>query len=138
MANNPKRALEALTASGETVDGIKVREITLGLAAVLETIGSPFVTPRPKEQKLLLADLLPSLYVMTHPAAESENMLSTGGPEMLMSAAVSWSDGLTTEQGARLVAACARSASRVARACPQGVPEKGGSGGNGNAAGTAG
>jgi len=139
MAKNPKRALEALTAGGEKVDGIAVREITLGLAAVLERIESPLVVPRPEGAAMRLRDMLPTVYAMTRPAAESEALLTEGGPDMLMEEAVRWADGLTTGQGVRLAEACVRAASRVARVSPQGVPEKeGGAEGNANAAGTAG
>lgn len=139
MAKNPKRAVEALTAGGETVDGIRVRELTLGLAAVLERIDSPLFAGRPEgAAPLQLRDMLPTIYAMTRPAAESEALLTEGGPEMLMGEAVRWADGLTTETGMRLAQACAAAARRVARVSPQGVPEKGGAEGNGSAAGTAG
>lgn len=138
MAKNPKRALEALTAGGETVDGIKVREITLGLAAVLERIASPLLVPHPAGAPLQLRDMLPTVFVMTRPASESDALLTEGGPEMLMGEAVRWADGLSTGTGMRLAQACARAAGRVARVSPQGMPGKGEPEGNANAAGTAG
>lgn len=135
MAKNPKRALEAVTAAGERVDGILVREITLGIAAVLEAIGSPLVTGRKPET---LRDMVPSIFVMTRPAVESETLLA-GGPQALTAAAVEWADALTTDQGVRLAAACGRAAARLSRTAPQGVPAKTGAAeGNGSAAGTGG
>jgi len=88
--------------------------------------------------EMQLRDMLPTVYAMTRPAAESELLLNEGGPEMLMSAAVRWADGLTTAQGVRLAQACVRAAVRVARVSPQGVPDKGEPEGNASAAGTAG
>jgi len=138
MSGNPKRALEALTAGGVEVDGITVRELTLGLAAVLERIGSPLVTARAKGEALTLRDMLPTMFAMTRPAAESDALLTSGGAEALQAAAVRWADDLSTETGMKLVAACAAAVSRVARVSPQGLPDEDGPEGNGSAAGTAG
>jgi hypothetical protein len=131
MAKTPRRALAAVTAAGEEVGGVRVRELTLGLAAVLERIGSPLVCPRPEGSRPTLGGMVPTLYVMTRPAAESEELLADGC-EALEREAVRWADGLSTAHGLALAAACARSAERAARVAPQGAA------GNGCAAGTAG
>lgn len=143
MAKNPKRTLDALTGGGENVRGVVVREITMGLSAVLEAIDSPLVTGVKPET---LAAMLPTLFVMTRPAAESQRLLTSGGIAALTTAAVEWSDGFSTEHGLEMCAACGRAVRRVARVSPQGVPEKDGDGvdgrggpqGNAGAAGTAG
>lgn len=136
MATNPTRALEALTASGEDVGGVHVREITLGVSAVLERIGSPLVTGRAPET---LLDMLPTMFAMTRPAAESQRLLASGGTDALRDAAVEWADGFGTEQGMEISRACVRALLRVSRVSPQGVPDKEGApAGNGSAAVTAG
>jgi hypothetical protein len=137
-AKNPKRALAAVTAAGERVHGELVREITLGTAAVLERIDSPLFTGVPEGRQISLCDMLPTIYVMTRPAVESEELLADGF-EALKREAVRWADGFSTRQGMDLAAACARAARRVRAAAPSGVPDKEGAGeGNGRSAGTAG
>lgn len=135
---NPKRALAAVTAAGEKVAGVQVRELTLGLAAVLERIGSPLVVGVPSGGSVSLRDMLPTCYVMTRPAVESEELLAEGF-EALVREAVRWADGLSTADGAALAAACVRSAGRVRDVSPAGVPGKEGAAeGNAKSAGTAG
>ena len=139
MPKNPKRALAAVPAAGEQVDGIMVREITLGLAAVLERIESPLVVGRKAGGEMRLGDMLPTVYVMTRPAVESERLLADGGLPALRSAAVAWADELPTATGMRLAAACGRAARRVADVSPSGMPQKEGAAeGNARSAGTGG
>jgi hypothetical protein len=136
MAKNPKRALEAVLGGGENVRGVTVREITLGLSAILEAIDSPLVTGKKPDT---LGEMLPTIFAMTRPAAESQRLLTAGGPAALAAAAVEWADALDTRHGMELAAACGRALRRVTRVSPQGVPEKeGAQAGNGSAAGTAG
>lgn len=138
MAKNPKRAVKALTACGERVDEVEVREITLGLAAVLELLGSPLVVKRGAESgELTLREMLPTIFAMTRSAAETERLLAEGGFEAVMDAAVAWADDLSTATGMKLAKACARMAVKVADVSPQGDME-GGAEGNADVAETAG
>ena len=132
MSKTPKRTLAAVTGAGVKICGITVRECTLGLSAILEKINSPLVDGRKVER---LGDMLPTIFVMTRPAAESAAILAEG-VAALESAAIAWADALSNDTGFKLAKACAASASRASAVCPQGVP--GQDAGNGRAAGTAG
>lgn len=63
---NPKKAVAALMPGAvRTPEGLVVRPMTLAMYAALERIDSPLVTGRdPKDA----AELLPSLYLLTHGA----------------------------------------------------------------------
>lgn len=121
---NPKRTLAAVTAAGQNVAGVHVREITLGIAAVLERINSPLVRRMQTAEELTLRDMLPSMYVMTRPAVESEYLLAEGDGA-LMAAAVGWGDALTTADGLAIAMACSDAAKRLAQTSTTGAPDRG-------------
>lgn len=130
----PDRSLDAITASGKIVAGVRVREITLGLTAVLERIRSPLVSPMREGKQITLRELLPTMYVMTRPAVDSELLLAEG-IEALVAAAIEWGDGYTTAEGLDIAQACAAAAKRLARTMPSG---DGGAEGNAQSPATAG
>jgi hypothetical protein len=109
-----------------------VRECTLAVATLLEAIDSPLVTGRKAETMM---EMLPTMFVMTRPAAESMRILADGVPA-LKAAAVAWADTMAPGAGHALAIACAASARRVSDVSPQGVP--GQDAGNASAAATAG
>ena len=73
---NPERALGAFNAPPYTeVGGHRVYEITLGMAGVLEAIGSPFsIGVKPTN----IIEWAATLYAMTRPPAESRVKLAAG------------------------------------------------------------
>ena len=136
---NPKAALDAFTACGETVGAVTLSEITLGKAAVLERIGSPLFA-RPPERAAgeggdagdgpaeapasdTAALLLPTLFVLAHPSAAARRLLADGGFE---SAVDDWADAIPLRDGPALAAAFARIAGRLSAVMPSG--EEGGAG----------
>lgn len=130
----PDRSMDAIIAAGKMVAGVQVREITLGLAAVLERIGSPLVRRMQDDEEVTLRTLLPTMYVMTRPAVESELLLAEGAGA-LEAAAIEWGDGFTTDEGREIAQACAAAAKRLARTMPNG---DGGAEGNAQSPETAG
>ena len=81
---NPKTSLAAVAASGTPVGRWTVREITLGLSAVLESIQSPLDTGKKPAD---IRGWIPTLYALTHTTAESERLLAAGGEESYVQAA---------------------------------------------------
>lgn len=78
---NPPQALDGLT---------DPNPITLGQLALLEKIGSPFL----KDAGIpLLLDLIPSLYLLSLPAAEGVKHLKT-----LQEDALAWADALAPDE----------------------------------------
>lgn len=107
--SNPKVALAAITASGRKVGKWTVREITLGLSAVLESIESPLDTGiKPKG----IRDWLPTLFALTHSTAESELILADG-LEAYRKAASEWADKVTIFEAKRMIEACQDAAKRL-------------------------
>lgn len=79
--SNPKKALDAIASPGR---------VTLGQAAILEKIGSPLLTVGDPPKT---ADLIPSVYVLTHPAAD----IAAAGLDRIARDAFDWADTLTPE-----------------------------------------
>ncbi|MBR5879207.1 MAG: hypothetical protein IKY91_06595 [Akkermansia sp.] len=77
--STPQAALDALT---------QPHELTLGQAALLEKIGSPLILPT--EEEIGAFELIPSLYLLSLPAAEGIKHLKT-----LQADAFAWADTLT-------------------------------------------
>ena len=77
---NPKTSLAAVAASGTPVGRWTVREITLGLSAVLESIQSPLDTGK---KPAGIRGWIPTLYALTHTTAESERLLAAGGEDRI-------------------------------------------------------
>lgn len=126
---NPKTSLAAVAASGTPVGRWTVREITLGLSAVLESIQSPLDTGK---KPAGIRGWIPTLYALTHTTAESERLLAAGGEEAYVKAASAWADEIPIAEARALVAACMGSAARLAAAADTG--EGGDAGGNASAA----
>lgn len=113
---NPDRALAAFTASGTPVGKWVVREITLGLAGVLERISSPLIT-----------GILPphidgwrkTLFAMTHSTEESESLLSKPA-DAYTTAARDWADTVPLREANQMIRACTAAAKRVQDVSPSG------------------
>lgn len=60
----PTQAIDAVLETAEQfkADGLEVHPLTLGRYALLELAESPFVTP---DKKFTIAEVLPSIYIMT-------------------------------------------------------------------------
>ena len=86
--STPNAALDAI---------LQPHRLTLGQAALLEKIASPLIVPTDAEPTAL--DLLPSLFLMSIPAAEGLKHLPT-----LQQDALSWADGLTPADYQRALA----------------------------------
>ena len=108
---NPTRALAAFTAPPSVKVGpYEVREITLGLAGVLEAVESPvFTGVKPRE----IGGWGPTLYAMTRSTEESERLLAAGGADAYARAAKAWIDTVPLAVGTRLVEAVTASVDRL-------------------------
>lgn len=115
--NNPKAALDVLTAAGETVGKITLSEITLAKAAILDRIKSPLVTGK-KMKEISLDDVIPTLFVLATPAATSRQLLSE---KKFDDAALAWSDTVDFADGLKLFEALKRIASRLNGVAPSGM-----------------
>lgn len=107
---NPNRALEALTTSETPVGKVSIREITLGLAGILERIDSPLVTG--KNPKFIM-EWAPTLYAMTHTTPESERLLAQGR-KAYDQAALVWSDTIPLVDARRILLAARDAGRRLA------------------------
>lgn len=96
---NPKKAIAALMPGAVTTpEGLVVRPMTLAMYAALERIESPLVTGRePKDA----AELLPSLYLLTHGA----DQIFAGN---LTALAFAWADTVPLTVLAHVREACDR------------------------------
>ncbi len=124
-AATPKAALDVLTADGERVGAIALQELTLGRAAILEQIGSPFVTrPEKGQQRAALAasDILPAVYVLAHPARVSRTLLRDGR-DAFDDAVYDFADETALADCRELGMAVARIIRRVEAVTPQGAPK---------------
>ena len=107
---NPTRALAAFTAPPSVKVGpYEVREITLGLAGVLEAIESPLVTGRKPQRPMEWAA---TLFAMTRSTEESERLLASGR-EAYAATAKAWADTVPLAIGLRLVEAVTKSIGRL-------------------------
>lgn len=130
---NPSAALAAVNAPLTIRIGpYEVRDITLGLAAVLEAIESPVVTgSRPAD----LSGWAPTLYAMTHPVADSRRLLTASGVEGYVAAALQWSDDLPLALGRELIEAVTAAINRIKGISAEDDAGEGNSPGNPTAAG---
>lgn len=130
---NPKRALDAFNApTAVKVGPLEVREITLGLAGILEAIGSPLCT---EKLPATVDGWAPTLYALTRPPEESRRLLAAGGRAGFERAATSWSDEeLAVGVARRLIDAATAAVNRLNGISPDGDGEAGAEG-NGMAAG---
>ena len=122
--DNPKSALAALNAIGETVGKVTLSEVTLSKAAILETIGSPVMSGK-KAKDITLGDVLPTLFVLATPAFECKRMLAD---KSFDKAACEWGDSIPVMDGTKLVQAMKRIMQRISDVSPQGMVPEGGSG----------
>ena len=107
--SNPKVSLAAITASGKKVGRWTVREITLGLSAVLESIESPLDTGiKPKG----IRDWFATLFALTHTTPESERILADG-IEAYRKASAEWADTVSILEARAMIVACQDAAKRL-------------------------
>lgn len=132
MAGNPKRALAALNAAPARVGRHEIRPLTLGLAAILEEIGSPLSGgPAPSG----VGGWVGTLFALTRPAAESKALLAgRDGRAAFERAAAEWADGVAVAEAAELVRAAAHAAITAAGVHPDGDGGEGGEDAEKNAA----
>lgn len=108
----PKKALDALNAAPAKCGRFEARPVTLGMAGVLEAIGSPLATGRDPGS---LAGWTETLYAMTRPAAESKALLAgENGREAFRRAADEWADTVSMPEATELVLAVTRAAAAAA------------------------
>lgn len=110
----------ALAVDTKLPGGVTVREITLGIGGLLDRIGSPFMDGRkPKD----ISEMLPTFFVMTRPAFESQALLMQG-QEVFDAAVWEWADTLPATACTALSRACAQSKRRLDAVAGSGDPEK--------------
>ena len=79
MARNPKKVVEAFTASGASIAGIELREFSISTMLVLEKLHSPLVDKvEGAKVKLTDLDVMSLVYVLSHPSAECFALLRDG------------------------------------------------------------
>lgn len=107
---NPKRALNAVTAPLCVKTGsYTVREITLGLAGVLEMIESPLITGKKPQY---IAGWRKTLFAVTHSTEVSESLLAKS-PEAYEVAAREWADKIPLRISNQMILDCQAAAKRV-------------------------
>lgn len=118
MSLNPRKALSAALPPAIDVCGgaYQVKPITLGTFALLERYRSPMLFP-PEGKAAETLDLLPSLYILTHDAADclSGNILDK---------AVEWADAVGVDAIGEIREAAARQLAAIADVMPDGVKKK--------------
>lgn len=107
---NPIRALNAVTApQGVAAGSYTVREITLGLAGVLEMIDSPLITGKKPQY---IAGWRKTLFAVTHSTEVSESLLARS-PEAYEVAARNWADTVPLRISNQMILDCQAAAKRV-------------------------
>jgi hypothetical protein len=132
--DNPKAALAAINAIGETVGKVTLTEVTLSKAAILEQIGSPVMSGK-KSKDITLGDVLPTLFVLATPALECKRLLAD---KSFDKAVTEWGDSIPVMDGTKLVQAMKRIMQRISDVAPQGMVSESGSGEGQKKTGTAG
>ena len=128
---NPKRALNAFNAPAATPVGTyEVQEFTLGLAGVLEAIGSPLSTG---ERIATVEEWAPTLFACTRPPETSRKLLASGGVAAFEHAARAWADALPIATGRSLIRTVTDSLNRLNGVDPDGGDADGEAGAEGNA-----
>lgn len=128
---NPTRALAAFTAPPSVKVGpYEVREITLGLAGVLEAIESPLVTGRKPQRPMEWAA---TLFAMTSSTEQSERLLASGR-EAYAATAKAWADTLPLAHARRMLEAVLAAGKRLADVSPEEDDDDEGDEGGGDAA----
>jgi hypothetical protein len=79
-SRNPKKIVEAASAVGVMVAGLKLREVTASVMVILQRIESPLMKPREPGAEIALSDwdVVRMLYAFTHPAATCYAALEGG------------------------------------------------------------
>lgn len=112
---NPKKAIAALMPPAiDCGEGASVLPMTLAMWAALERIESPLITGKPAKDTM---DLLPSLYLLTHGAAE----IISGN---LLAKAYEWADTVSPLVMERIRRACAAQITVVTDVIPEGGKKK--------------
>lgn len=112
---NPKKAIAALMPPAiDCGEGASVHPMTLAMWAALERIESPLITGKPAKDTM---DLLPSLYLLTHGAAE----ILSGN---LLAKAYEWADTVSPLVMERIRRACAEQITVVTDVIPEGGKKK--------------
>ena len=112
---NPKKAISALMPPAiDCGEGISVAPMTLAMWAALERIESPLITGKPAKDTM---DLLPSLYLLTHGAAE----ILSGN---LLAKAYEWADTVSPLVMERIRRACAEQITVITDVIPEGGKKK--------------
>jgi hypothetical protein len=77
---NPRKVVAAMSAVGNTVEGVTLRPITASTLVILERLDSPLVRRAEPGQPVQLSDLdvLRVLYALTHPAGECFCLIDDG------------------------------------------------------------
>lgn len=107
---NPAAALEALTHPATTPVGrFEVQELTLGMQALLQRIGSP-VSDRNAPRTL--EAWAETLYAVTRPASETRRSIARGR-EAFREEALAWADTVSNEEGIALMRAVDEAVGRL-------------------------
>lgn len=122
MANkNPKRSRKAMMATGtKTAAGCVAKTLTLGLGVILEDIQSPVADGKvPKKAR----ELMEFMFVMTHPAEESQQLLAQGR-DVFDVATMRWAGEVDILDAPGVAAVCCATVKRLSAVSGGGGTEK--------------
>lgn len=91
--NTPKAAANAILDDENKIDEVVVYPITLGRYALLELVDSPFIN---NNIEMTMANLLPSLYVMTHDRDDLKG-ITAKNIDKLTDKATEWADSVSLD-----------------------------------------
>lgn len=91
--NTPKAAANAILDDENKIDEVTVYPITLGRYALLELVDSPFIN---NSIEMTMANLLPSLYVMTHDRDDLKG-ITAKNIDKLTDKATEWADSVSLD-----------------------------------------
>ncbi len=114
MANPHKAVAAVMPLTIDCDEGVAVAPMTLAMWAALERIDSPLITGKPAKDTM---ELLPSLYLLTHGAAE----ILSGN---LLTKAMTWADTVSPMVLSRIQAACYEQMSVVTAVIPDATGKK--------------
>ena len=104
-SGTPARTRKAIGDVGKKVEGVEIRRFTIGMATVLEEIGSALVKGKKPETNV---EIVESIFAMTRSAEESLRLLAKGRAAYKM-AAIVWADGLDLDESKVVITACLQS-----------------------------
>lgn len=120
-SKNPKRSRKAMMATGtKTAGGCVANVLSLGLSVILEDIESPVSDGKiPKKAR----ELMEFMFVMTHPAEESQQLLAQGR-DVFNADTIRWASDVDMTDAPKVAAVCCATLKRLNAVSGGGGSEK--------------